>query len=83
MLVSQRAAKLFSSAKDTCLKQLHLDNQGKIVDFAGKCSLIKDTTCLFSMQEKVSSRNIFTVGKAHQFLMSVTWGRSSSLGQIA
>lgn len=25
----------FSTAKDTCLKQLHLDKKGKIVDFAG------------------------------------------------
>jgi len=25
----------FSAVKDTCLKQLHLDNKGKLVEFAG------------------------------------------------
>ena len=30
-----RALNRFSTAKDTCLKNLHIANQGKIVDFAG------------------------------------------------
>ena len=31
-----RALSRFSAAKDTCLKSLHLANQGKIVEFAGR-----------------------------------------------
>jgi aminomethyltransferase len=35
MFVS-RVFRTFSVAKDTCLKQLHLEQGGKLVDFAGK-----------------------------------------------
>jgi len=35
-LMNRKIISAFSTAKDTCLKQLHIDNKGKIVDFAGK-----------------------------------------------
>jgi len=48
-----RSFSRFSTAKDTCLKNLHILNQGKIVEFAGSSILMKVTTCPFSTQGKV------------------------------
>ena len=40
--MNRKIALAFSTAKDTCLKQLHVDKKGKLVDFAGKDHGIKD-----------------------------------------
>jgi hypothetical protein len=48
MLVLRKALFRFSAAKDTCLKQLHLDNGGKVVEFAGINSSTQDITSLYN-----------------------------------
>jgi hypothetical protein len=41
----------FSTAKDTCLKDVHVQNKGKIVSFAGKKKLIQDIICQLIIQK--------------------------------
>lgn len=81
MLLLRRVLNKFSSAKDTCLKQLHLENGGKIVEFAGTPRSSQDTTCLCSTPAKESSRSTFIAENMPPSLMSVTWVRSWLLVQ--
>ncbi len=72
-----RICRFFSTAKDTCLKQLHVAQKGKIVDFAGTFYLIlQDTIFQFTIQ-KESSRSTFTAAQVLLFSMSATWESSS------
>jgi len=70
--MNRKIVSVFSTAKDTCLKQLHIDNKGKIVDFAGNSFLTK-VIIYQSCIPRESSRNIFSADPVLLFSMFHTW----------
>ena len=65
------------SGKKTCLHDFHLKQKGKMVEFAGKYTLIQATICPYSILQ-ASSKNTSTAGQVPVYSMFPTWGRSSS-----
>lgn len=73
-----RAVRYFSStAKNTCLRELHDSLKGKIVDFAGILLLIQDTISQ-STTQPISPKNTCTAEQTHPSLMLAIWDSFSS-----
>lgn len=70
----------YFSVKKTQLYDLHIAKNGKMVEFAGIFTFIKVTKCLFNIQQELL-KNIFIVESMLQYLMFLTWDKSTSLGQ--